>query len=314
MVQPFPSLTNSDNVTWYPRVVAGWPALRGDVPYQVALKVLVSSKEREYETFCGAVIVGPNKLLTAAHCFHRTYRKQAQNQWTAQTGRVTRNMLRYRFAVAGNLKNTAKFNRTDSKENGQWRKIDNVFYPKNYKFPNHDIAVAFNKYVGPIPMASRHIEYSGTCLVSGYGRVDFNMTSASSLLLANLDVIPTHECSQLHQRSMKDFVCSTTKLSDVGKGDSGGPLVCSHTDDPNEGDHGILVGIVSGFRTNRGPFFTRVSRYKEFIKQVRVLNETSHNEIVVKKLHKNNARLFYSTPIHLYFITCAIAIIAGAYM
>lgn len=52
------------------------------------------------------------------------------------------------------------------------------------------------------------------------------------------------------------------------QGDSGGPLVCKGTGDPQEGPHGVLVGVVSGMRmTFRGPgsFFTRTSSYKNYI-------------------------------------------------
>lgn len=49
------------------------------------------------------------------------------------------------------------------------------------------------------------------------------------------------------------------------QGDSGGPLVCKNTGDPNEKENGVLVGVVSGHIRERGSFFSRVSKYYDFV-------------------------------------------------
>ncbi|CAB3227027.1 unnamed protein product [Arctia plantaginis] len=250
------SLNDIQNVHT-PRVINGWPAQLGDAPYQVAFKSLVKYNEthrsrRLYGTFCGAVIVAPKKLITAAHCVQS--KKDIKSQFLKPSGYIGKNKLRGIYAVAGNLKNHDVVSVIDSKTNGQWRLLCNAYYPRRYLFPMHDIAVAMtrkcfylNEYVAPIPIASTNVEYAGPCLVSGFGRLSKGYKT-SYLILAYMDIMPTSSCNKAHNRNMNLFVCTDTKVSDVAQGDSGGPLVCTNTGDPEEGDKGLLVGIVSGHR------------------------------------------------------------------
>ncbi|XP_022828298.1 transmembrane protease serine 9-like, partial [Spodoptera litura] len=255
--------------TWVPRVVNGYPAKLGDVPYQIAMKILVSRAKSLYMTFCGATLVAPNKMITAAHCFEEEGRSNCQKLF--YPGQASSQLLKNRYAVAGNLYNLAKYSSSDT--DGQWRALKRVVYPKKYIFPRHDIAVAYTKHpfnynnnIGPIPYAKRHTDYRGKCLVSGYGRTGQGKKDLTEiLLLANLDLMPNELCGKVHRRRMDLFVCTFSSVTDVGKGDSGGPLVCKNTGDPNEKDKGVLVGVVSGHAKGRGSFFTRVSKYYGFV-------------------------------------------------
>ncbi|XP_050563136.1 plasma kallikrein [Spodoptera frugiperda] len=214
--------------TWVPRVVNGYPAKLGDVPYQIAMKILVSRARNLYMTFCGATLVAPNKMITAAHCFEEQGRSNCHKLF--YPGQASSGLLKHRYAVAGNLLNVAKYSASDS--DGQWRALNRVIYPKKYVFPKHDIAVAFSKapftynaHVGPIPYAKRHTDYNGKCLVSGYGRTGQGKKDTTEiLLLANLDIMRNEMCSKVHRRRMDLFVCTYSSVTDVGKGDSGGPL------------------------------------------------------------------------------------------
>ncbi|OWR40828.1 transmembrane protease serine 9 [Danaus plexippus plexippus] len=208
----------------------------------VAFKSVVQ-RPRLCKTFCGGVIMTPTKLLSAAHCF--VEKGNICQRLLYGTGSLRSLMDKY--AVAGNLRNTDFRPRADSNNQGQWRKLKRVVYPKTYKFPKDDIAVVFlrspfiyNSYVNYVPIARKLVDYHGECLVSGFGRIS-HKASSDKLLLANLKLMPM-------------------------KGDSGGPLVCANTGDPNEQlGKGILVGIVSGHRYGSGSFFTRVSSYYKYI-------------------------------------------------
>ncbi|XP_039755214.1 coagulation factor IX-like [Pararge aegeria] len=271
------SVSKSDNESdlhlndFVPRVVNGRPAKLGDVPYQIAFKMLVK-RTRIYATFCGGVITSPTKLLSAAHCFTRD-----QNVCFKMCGiGVKKNSLVNKYAVAGNLRNRGYRSQIDSDEEGQWRTLKDVVYPRTYRFPRDDIAILwthrpfiYNSYVDFIPIASINTDYIGECLVSGFGRISGKATS-DKLLLANLKLISARNCNYMHRRNMRLFVCTSSALTDVGKGDSGGPLVCANTGDPNEvGGKGILVGVVSGHRYRVGSFFTRVSAYYSYIERNR---------------------------------------------
>ncbi|XP_026734103.1 chymotrypsinogen A-like isoform X2 [Trichoplusia ni] len=264
---------------WVPRVMNGYPAKKGDVPYQVAIKGLVNRRLRKYKTSCGATIIKPKKCVSAAHCFHVIGGVCRDLFYPGQADEKT---YVDKFAVAGNLDNVAVF---QEDPDSQWRTIQKVFYPKKYKFPLHDIAIVFlhqpfiyNAYVGEIPTASLNVDYIGQCLVSGYGRTGHKENDQSTkLLLANLVLLPKKPCNKLHRKMMDDFVCTASSPTDVGKGDSGGPLVCAHTGDPNEKDKGVLVGVVSGHSVGKGSFFTRVSKYKKFLEKTKSGAYSTHS-------------------------------------
>ncbi|XP_072933008.1 venom peptide isomerase heavy chain-like [Epargyreus clarus] len=254
-----------------PRVVNGWPANLGDVPYQVAFKRSIRKPMNKYATFCGGVIIAPAKLLSAAHCF--TDKPSLADKMCGGTGHASQKVLSHTYAVAGQLSNHAIYHFKDSPSDGQWRRLKKVRYPPKYNFPKLDIAIVFlmtpfvyDNYVNSIPYARKYVDYSGKCLVSGFGRIS-NRYNSDKLLLAHLTVLPLRLCNKMHRKNMHLFVCTSSQYTDVGKGDSGGPLVCSHTGDPNESSKGVLVGIVSGHAYHIGSFFTRVSSYYHYIER-----------------------------------------------
>ncbi|KAL0830465.1 hypothetical protein ABMA28_002630 [Loxostege sticticalis] len=245
-----------------PRVVNGYEAALGDVPYQVSFKKPTDHRKKNYMTFCGGVIVGSTKLVSAAHCFHHKNLKTLHKKEVMD-----------KFAVVGTLLNWEVYRSEESPSGAQWRSLKEITFPRGYKFPQNDIAVVFTwrpfnfgRFIAPIAYARSFIDYRGECLVSGYGRKSSReMVTSQMLLLARIEVLPLYWCTQKHHRAMEKFICTMGKVSDVAQGDSGGPLVCSGTGDPQEGPQGILVGIVSGHRRGVGSFFTRVSAYSKFI-------------------------------------------------
>ncbi|RVE54219.1 hypothetical protein evm_001046 [Chilo suppressalis] len=229
-----------------PRVVSGFPAKLGDVPYQVGFKTLQSRPLHLYRTFCGGVIIAPNKLLSAAHCFEINKSGREKKSIIVPDYQLTR-----KYAVAGSLVNKQVY-RTDNSEDGQWRKLKEAVYPSDFMFPQNDICIVFtidpftfNDYISSIPYASKYKDYKGECLTSGYGKLNKPFSEkklkSDKLMLANLAIIPAYWCSKKHRKNMRHFICTSDKVTDVGKGDSGGPLVCAKTGDPNDKEYHLSL-------------------------------------------------------------------------
>ncbi|KAL0880045.1 hypothetical protein ABMA27_002538 [Loxostege sticticalis] len=289
-----------------PRIVNGTPAELGDVPYQVGFK---QSKGRVYKTFCGGTIIGPAKLVSAAHCF--TYKGSSCCKTDViQEGKE----INKYYAVAGTLLNEERYPKKGDKSVAQWRRVSKVIYPSTFDFPKDDICVVmvqssfnFNDHVSPVSYASsKYEDYRGECLVSGYGRITKKGIRSEILLLAVVEVLPNYYCNKLHNRNMKKFICTSAKIADISKGDSGGPLVCQNT---RAGKRSVLVGVVSGKRFKKrriegrtikgGSFFTRVSAYSDYVTK----NETKDHKsmylyyycIVAFKRRKSGSKRRYST-------------------
>ncbi|XP_026733941.1 transmembrane protease serine 9-like [Trichoplusia ni] len=247
------------------RVHNGKPVQLGEIPYQVGFK---TRSRNLYVTFCGGSIIGESKLLSAAHCFV----EDVTGVKTLCQGQTEAKSLRNTYAVAATIRNYASARNTD--RIAQWRTLRNLIYPDDYKFPDNDIAIlivtspfVFNKYVQPINLANAFIDYSGLCLVSGYGRISYDILS-DSLMKAHLELLPERWCSMVHNRDMSKFVCTSLIETDIGHGDSGGPLVCAHTGDPGEKNGtGILVGVASGTYEQVNSIFSRVSKFRAFIEK-----------------------------------------------
>ncbi|XP_063381790.1 kallikrein-1-like [Cydia fagiglandana] len=204
--------------------------------------------------------------------------------------------LKKLYVVAGTLRNKAAFQK-DKKGTEQWRTITRVAIPIGYWFPENDICIAFTKikfkfndYVKPLPLASRKMEYgSMECVASGWGKI--NEKKASDILLwANLQLIPGYQCSRMHNKNMRHFICTQSNVSSVLQGDSGGPLVCKGTSDPNDKGEGVIAGVVSGGRrvnSERRPFFTRVTSHLKFLKNEATITTPLLCNIFVSQIISN---------------------------
>uniref|UniRef100_A0A2K6G8M9 Transmembrane serine protease 9 n=1 Tax=Propithecus coquereli TaxID=379532 RepID=A0A2K6G8M9_PROCO len=229
------------------RIVGGFGAASGEVPWQVSLK-------EGSRHFCGATVVGDRWLLSAAHCFNHTKVEQVR----AHLGTVSL------LGLGGSPVNI-----------GLQRVVLHPLYnPGTLDF---DLAVlelaspvVFNKYIQPVclPLAIQKFPVGRKCMISGWGNTqEGNATKPELLQRASVGILDQKACSALYNFSLTDRMLCAGFLEgkvDSCQGDSGGPLACEETP-------GVfyLAGIVSwgiGCAQAKKPgVYARITRMKGWI-------------------------------------------------
>ncbi|OQR79373.1 testisin-like [Tropilaelaps mercedesae] len=255
------SMGSSDRVA---RIVGGTEASPGEFPWMVSLRV-------RGDHFCGATIIHPKFVITAAHCV------QGRNPrlFTARVGE--HNMAEASLAEG----------------EYQVRRIHvhpNYSHPKRY---NNDIAllrlsadIAFSSEVQSIclPDEPEDERLGLNATVAGWGNLkDIETVSGQEIFMklrpnvlqkVDLPLVNNSICNQWYKQAGKKVRLISSQICagyangslDACQGDSGGPLMV-HT-----GSRYKLVGVVSaGFGCARPllpGLYTRVSYYIDWIREV----------------------------------------------
>ncbi|KYO34940.1 kallikrein-14 [Alligator mississippiensis] len=225
------------------RIMGGYPCKWGLQPWQAALF-------RMNQFYCGAVLIYPQWLLTAAHCKPRSTEKN----FSIRVGK-------HDLFVLEKTEQSSEISDFIPHPKYDPRTKDNDLMLLRIKNP-----VKFNDYIRPATLTSMSVQPGTSCIVSGWGltRSSPTPTYPDALQCAWLKVIPQWTCRRAYPDTITDnMLCAGVEQggTDTCQGDSGGPLVCS----------GTLQGIVSwgmeacGLPGKPG-IFTRVSRYLHWIK------------------------------------------------
>ncbi|XP_005412784.1 PREDICTED: kallikrein-5 [Chinchilla lanigera] len=230
--------TRSEDDDSSSRIVNGSDCETDSQPWQGAL--LLAPRK----LYCGAVLVHPQWLLTAAHCRKPVYRVRLGHH-----------------------------SRSPVYESGQqmFRGIKSIPHP-GYSYPSHSndlMLIKLNKKirishsVKPINISS-HCPSAGTqCLVSGWGTTSSSQHNfPKKLQCLGVKVLSEEKCKDAYPGQIDDsmFCAGDKDARDSCQGDSGGPVVCNS----------YLQGLVSWgdfpcAQPNRPGVYTNLCRFKKWI-------------------------------------------------
>ncbi|BFZ02936.1 hypothetical protein BsWGS_05975 [Bradybaena similaris] len=262
------------------RVIGGQRNRPGQWPWLVSMhymKEFSFTIMSGYKHTCGATLVAPDWVITAAHCF--------SDELLNGLSDITR------WRVYFGLHDLAK---TSSDRFVQERLIEAV-----YKYPSYDImaepllydlalvklneSVKMNKRVSPICLDTLLYDVDSQCYVSGWGQNTANSPGSRYPYTAAISTLTLSKCKEMYSNLPDDhqikpyvkvvpsILCAAvgTNGEDACQGDSGGPLMCER------GGRWYQAGIVAAGYLCGDPatpgLYTRISHYRKWIADTMIL-------------------------------------------
>ncbi|XP_012609663.1 kallikrein-11 [Microcebus murinus] len=225
------------------RIIKGYECKPHSQPWQVALF-------QKTRLLCGATLIAPRWLLTAAHCRKPNY-----------IVHLGEHNLQRRDGCEQTRTATESFPHPGFNDS-----LPNKDHRNDIMLVKMAAPAAITWAVRPLTLSSRCVTAGTRCLISGWGT-----TSSPQLLLphslrcAKISIIEHRECEDAYPGNITDtMVCASVKEEgkDSCQGDSGGPLVCNNS----------LQGIISWGQdpcavTKKPGVYTKVCKYVDWIQE-----------------------------------------------
>merc|ERR1719167_743701 len=205
------------------KIVGGEEAVPHSIPWQVSLR-----RKSDNFHFCGGSVLGPNHVVSAAHC---TVIWDSPDEVVVVAGEHDRN-------VDEGTEQTVPVSKLTVHEK----------YGSPKQFEN-DIAIwelaeplEMNDFVAPVPLPEPMKQSEGDCTVSGWGTLHSGDSSTPNVLMkVDVPVVADSTCKIEYPFSIvESMLCAGEHGKDSCQGDSGGPMICYNSD-----GSGYLGGIVS---------------------------------------------------------------------
>lgn len=232
----------------YSRIVGGVEATPHSWPWQVSVKY----SGHNWRHWCGASILYPHWVITAAHCVH---------------GYGPASNFRIVLGEHNQLVNEGTEKELSIKEIIIHEKYDSDTNDNDIALFRLPEDVQFNRYIKPICLPKEDVDANVLCITTGWG--DTKSTGNESLLnQVYVPVVSRIQCNEPNWYAGQltdNMICAgyPEGRKDSCQGDSGGPMVCL-----TEG-RWKLLGLTSwGYDcalSNHPGIYTRVTRYLGWI-------------------------------------------------
>ncbi|XP_068173527.1 ST14 transmembrane serine protease matriptase a [Antennarius striatus] len=236
------------------RIVGGQDAQKGDFPWQVSLHI------KNFGHVCGASIISPRWLVTAAHCVQDDGKTRLSHPgtWEVYLGLHTQRSIDS-SVVKKNLRQIIPH-----------PNYNDFTYDNDIALMELDSPVIFSDYIRPIclPSSQQDFEVGSTVWITGWGATREGGFAAKVLQKAQVRIINHSVCDQLMGGQLTSRMLCAGVLAggvDACQGDSGGPLSSP------DGSRMTLAGVVSWgdgcARRDKPGIYTVVSQFRAWIKQ-----------------------------------------------
>ncbi|KAM5134038.1 kallikrein-11-like [Callospermophilus lateralis] len=225
------------------RIIKGYECPPHSQPWQVALF-------QKTRLLCGATLIAPKWLLTAAHCRKPSY-----------VVLLGEHNLQHQDGCEQRRTATESFPHPDFNNN-----LPNKDHRNDIMLVKMSSPALITRAVRPLTLSSHCVTAGTRCLISGWGTTSSpQLRLPHTLRCANISIIEHQECESAYPGNITDtMLCASVKKEgkDSCQGDSGGPLVCN----------GSLQGIISWGQdpcavTRKPGVYTKVCKYVDWIQE-----------------------------------------------